>query len=193
MKRWIIEGTALIAACLLSYWIGYRHVEVEEVEQRTQVVFYEKPQPIEITHNFATVSVPVLLFAPTDTIGQSTVIAIGKDSAQIQVPIERHEYRDSTYRAIVSGPVIGEYHPALDWIETYNTETLRMITTHDPYKWEVGLAIGMYAAKPGCGIWVGGQVRRNFGRFNITGAGGYDPTTGGGFLQATAEVTLWRK
>lgn len=192
MKRWAIEGAALIAACLLGYWAGHRHVEVEEVE-RTQVVFYERPQPIEITHNFATVSVPLMLFAPPDTVTQSTVVEINNDSVQIQLAIERREFHDSTYRAIVSGPTIGEYHPALDWIETYNTETIRMITTHDPYKWEVGPAIGMYAAKPGCGIWVGGQVRRNFGRFNITGAGGYDTTTGGGFIQATAGVTLWRK
>lgn len=192
MKRWAIEVAALIAACLVGYWIGHRHVEEHEVEP-TQIIYYEKPQPIGSSHDFTTVSIPVLLFAPPDTVTQSTVVGIDNDSIQIQLAIERREFHDSTYRAVVSGPAIGEYRPTLDWIETYNTETIRTITTHDPYNWEIGPAVGVYAAKPGYGIWVGGQVRRNFGRFNITGAGGYDTTTGGGFIQATAGITLWRK
>ena len=64
---------------------------------------------------------PILLFAPPDTVIQSTVVVIEGDSVQLQVPIERREYRDSSYYAVVSGAVVGDIRPSLEKLDIYAT------------------------------------------------------------------------
>ena len=73
-----------------------------------------------------TISLPRLLFAPADTVQTTTVIVKG-DSVELQVPIERREYRDSNYYAVVSGAVVGDIHPTLETIKTYNRNTIQTV------------------------------------------------------------------
>jgi opacity protein-like surface antigen len=71
------------------------------------------------------------VFASTDTVVVTRVIADNADSVQLQVAIETREYSDSTYKAKISGPVIGDFHPTLDYIETYNTHTFTQSNSSD--------------------------------------------------------------
>ena len=102
MKRLLL---ALAAGALLFGW-GYRRgaasVVVEETT-RIDTVFYPRPEPLPGTYRFADISVPVLLFAPPDTVTETVVVKVGADSVQMKVAMETRPYSDSTYRAQVSG------------------------------------------------------------------------------------------
>lgn len=188
---------AVIAGAVLFGW-GYRRgaasVEVSELV-RTVPVYYEKPQPVRVTHTSATVRVPALLFAPADTIRESVIVRDEDGDLQMRVAIERQEYggRDTSFYAVVSGPVIGGLRPSLDRLELYLTERLRTVTVREPYRWEVGPAAGVWYAPAGCGTWLGGYVRRSFGRVSLSAAAGYDLNDGGAFGQVQAAVAVWRK
>ncbi len=52
------------------------------------------------------------------------------DSVALALEIETRIYEDTLYRAQVSGPAVGGYHPSLDWIETYSrTQTITRTQT----------------------------------------------------------------
>lgn len=116
---------------------------------------YYRPMPItsQITE-VRTISMPRLLFAPADTVHTTTVIVKG-DSVELQVPIERREYRDSSYYAVVSGAVIGDIHPTLDYIQTYNHNTVQTIEVRPPkVRPYVSGAIGKESISVGAGIYI---------------------------------------
>lgn len=83
---------------------------------RVDTMVIEKPVPYKV-EVLRKVSVPIYVPTPSDTVVNYRV-----DTVRMQVPvnIESREYRDSTYRAVVTGPVIGDYSPTLDEIEIYN-------------------------------------------------------------------------
>lgn len=96
----------------------------------TDTVIYYQPLPAKsaITE-VRTISIPRLLFAPADTIHTTTIVVQG-DSLQMQVPIERREYRDSNYYAVISGAVVGDIHPSLEQLDIYTTR--EVITPKTP-------------------------------------------------------------
>lgn len=80
----------------------------------------------------------------TDTVRLALVdtshTTVIRDSADVQIPIERRIYQDSTYRAIVSG-----YRPSLDSLWIYNTikeVTITTTVTAPQKKWSFGAALG---------------------------------------------------
>ena len=93
---------------------------------------------------------------------QTVAVADNADSVTLDVAIEHREYRDSTYRAIVSGPVVGDIHPSLDFIETYNRTTT--ITVERPKRFAVTAGVGAaYTPKgfqPYVGVGVGVVIWR---------------------------------
>lgn len=115
-----------------------------------------------------------------------------QDSVRMELLIETFLYADSTYHAQVSGPVFGTYRPQIDWIEIYARERTRTSVVRKPYNWEVGPAAGGWLSTDGSGVWIGGQVRRNFGRISLSAAGGW-VTDGGVYGQVAVGVTVWRK
>jgi hypothetical protein len=95
-----------------------------------------------------------LLFAPADTVHTTTVIVKG-DSLQLQVPIERREYRDSSYYAVVSGAVVGDIHPTLEHIETYAKNTVQTTYVHPPkVRPYISGAFGKQSVGAGAGILI---------------------------------------
>ena len=54
------------------------------------------------------------------------------DSVDIELPFERREYSDSTYRAIVSGVVVGNVHPTLESLDIYSKTTTSIIEKKPP-------------------------------------------------------------
>lgn len=145
MKRLIIYLlSALVAGALLFGW-GYRRgaasVEIRS-EARIDTVFYERPQPVNFSDRLVRVNVPKLLFAPADTVVRVVEAVNGADSVQMEVPVRTVEYRDSTYYARVSGPVVGSLAPRLDWIETYNRTITRTVTKRSRFAVTAGVGVG---------------------------------------------------
>lgn len=130
MKRFAYIFIVLLLGVALG-WFLRPPQRIVEVEQRIDTVYYAKPTPIAVSTERRFVDVPRLLFAPADTVTICNGLPdehfpdVGKmmDSVTLDVAIEHREYRDSTYRAIVSGPVVGDLRPTLDEIETYNRTT----------------------------------------------------------------------
>lgn len=104
------------------------------------------------TTEVRTISLPRLLFAPADTVHTTTVIVKG-ESVELQVPVERREYRDSTYYAVVSGAVVGDIHPTLESIQTYSRNTTQTIEIHPPkLRPYISGAVGKQSIGAGAGI-----------------------------------------
>nr|DAN57904.1 MAG TPA: hypothetical protein [Caudoviricetes sp.] len=163
MKRFAYIIVALLFGFALG-WFLRPSQEVVEVEHHIKTVYYERPTPIAVSTERRIVDVPRLLFAPADTVTivQTVAVADNADSVTLDVAIEHREYRDSTYRAIVSGPVVGDLRPTLDFIETYNRTTT--ITVERPKRFAVTAGVGAaYTPKgfqPYVGVGVGVVIWR---------------------------------
>lgn len=155
MKR-LLELLLLAAAFVLGYRLGVRSVEITETT-RIDTVYYEKPEPVRVLPpTFALVKVPRMLFA-RDTVFRTVIEPGGGDSVEITVPVEHKQYGDSTYRAQISGPRIGQLGPSLDWIETYNRTTTRSVTKRNRFALTAGVGVGYtpQGFQPSAGVQVG--------------------------------------
>lgn len=160
MKRLIIYLlSAFVAGALLFGW-GYRRGAASvgiRSEVRIDTVFYERPQSYGFSEQLVTVNIPKLLFAPADTVVRVIEAESGADSVQMEVPVRTLEYRDSTYYARVSGPVIEDLAPRLDWIETYNRTITRTVTKRNRFAVTAGAGMGYtpQGFQPTVGVQVG--------------------------------------
>jgi len=123
---WIIYLALVIAALAGGLFLGrktVKPVEIVEIQRDTveyhDTLVYEKPVPKYITK----VMTDTVRLALVDT---SHTLVI-KDSVNVEVPIERKVYEDSTFRAVVSG-----YKPNLDSLWVYRT--IREITITNTVK-----------------------------------------------------------
>lgn len=157
MKRTIFFIFCALALAAGSYLIGNRHGKrkaLAEVEQRTDTL---------IVTDTIRVSEPVYVtktILRTDTMRLAVIdTLIVRDSVLVQVPIERREYRDTSYYAVVSG-----YRASLDYIETY--ERVKYITLHskDKARWGIGVQAGygysVHGGSPYVGVGVSWNVIR---------------------------------
>lgn len=122
-------------------------------------VIYYRPLPTKSTiAEVRTISMPRLLFAPADTVRETTVIVKDDNlqhSLQLQVPMERREYRDSTYYAVISGAVVGDIRPELVSFETYAKNTTHIIEYKPPmFRFYVSGAFGKDALGAGAGVLI---------------------------------------
>ena len=140
---WKTILSLLLCAALFigGYLLGRRGVHTETVT-RIDTVFYERPQPVNFSDRLVTVNVPRLLFVPADTVVRVVEAGNGTDSVQMEVPVRTLEYRDSTYYARVSGPVVGTLAPRLDWIETYNRTVTQTVTKRHRFAVTAGVGVG---------------------------------------------------
>lgn len=104
-----------IISFIFGLLIGYSSKDKRCIESTTTTIDsirYVMPKHYEIkTTEIRTFSFPKLVFAPSD---------IKNDSVRVDFPFERKEYKDSTFRAIVSGVVVGDVHPTLESIDVYS-------------------------------------------------------------------------
>lgn len=115
-----------LVGLVVGVWLSPRHKTISTHTTVDTTIYY---RPMPTTSQIAevrTISLPRLLFAPADTIRTTTIVEHG-DSMQVSVPIERREYRDSNYYAVVSGAVVGDIHPTLETIKTYNRNTIQTV------------------------------------------------------------------
>jgi hypothetical protein len=88
----------------------------------------EKPVPYKVE----TVRTEyVYVTTPADTVVREVEV-VRVDSVLIAVEVERREYKDSMYRAVVSGAVVGDIHPTLDEIDIYSRSETRIIEHKAP-------------------------------------------------------------
>ena len=76
------------------------------------------------------------------------------DTVWAQLPRTAKVYQDSTYRAVVSGPSIGQYGPSLDTISVYQRTKVITVTNNvrvPPPRWSWGVQAGV-------GVNAGGSV-----------------------------------
>lgn len=137
--------------------LGYCSRERTLLTERVEVVDtlrYYAPQPYTAPQFDNLYTPPRLLFAPKDTVVYTRV-----DSVEVAFRVERREYRDSTYRAIISGAVVGERRPTLDYIETYErTTTSTVVIPPKKVRLFVGGGIGI---GKGWSVSVGGGLLLN--------------------------------
>lgn len=127
VKTWlaIIGVISLIA---LSFFIGRKSVNILEIttEVRWDTLRIEKPIPYKVEKvRTEYVYVPT----PADTVVKEVVRV---DSVLVAVDIERRVYQDSSYRAVVSGAVVGDIHPTLDHIDIYSRNETRIVESKAP-------------------------------------------------------------
>ena len=147
---WLVLG--FFGGFVAGSWLFPQRKVVSTHTTVDTVVHYRPMATQSTTTEVRTISLPRLLFAPADTVHTTTVIVKG-ESVELQVPIERREYRDSTYYAVVSGAVVGDIHPTLESIQTYSRNTVQTIELHPPkLRPYVSGAIGKQSIGAGGGV-----------------------------------------
>lgn len=155
MKQTIIYILiALAVGFFAGLFLGKPTTEVTSYKTVDTIIYY-RPQPMQSTiTEVRTISLPKLLFAPADTIRETIVVHQG-DSVKLDVPIERREYRDSNYYAIVSGAVVGNIRPELVSIETYSHKEVQVVEVKPPkVRAYVTGALGERSVSAGAGILI---------------------------------------
>lgn len=88
-----------------------------------------------------------------DTVWYEVPVYGGRDTVYLPLPREVKEYRDSSYRAVVSG-----IRPSLDTIDVYQrTVTISKTETVyvEPSRWSIGIQAGYGASKDGLTPYLG--------------------------------------
>lgn len=80
------------------------------------------------------------------------------DSVAVALEIETRTYEDSLYRAQVSGPTVGRYRPALDWIEVYDRTNTITRTETKRHRFAVTAGVGAAYTPAGFQPTIGVQV-----------------------------------
>ena len=148
-----------MAGCFLSRhlcpFLGhFSHVKEKVVEViKTDTIRVETPVFIE-RHTVDTMVVSV------------TEFQVVHDTAFVQLPREQVEYRDTSYRAVVSG-----FRPRLEELEIYQREkvvtiqTEKVVRVPDAKRWGVGVQAGYGITPAGPQPYLGLGVSYNFLRF----------------------------
>ena len=113
----------LIASVALNLLQWYKLSQKPKETLRIDTIKIDKPVPYRITE-----LVPVRRLLPrTDTV---------TDSVEVYVPVRQVEYRDTAYRAWVSG-----YEVRLDSIEVYRQTVV--LTKYKTKRWGLGVQVGI--------------------------------------------------
>lgn len=129
-----------VAYCLVllavGFVVGYFSQPRLDVESSTTTIDstrYVMPQKFEVkTTEIRTFNVPKLVFAPQDTTIKTIIKYVKEDGVKVEFPFERREYSDSTYRAVVSGVVVNNVHPTLEFLDIYSRTTTNTIFKSPP-------------------------------------------------------------
>lgn len=115
----------LCALCfIMGRWGGCNERVTTEI--RWDTVRVEVPVPYKVEKvRTEYVYVPT----PADTVVKEVVRV---DSVLVAVDVERREYKDALYRAVVSGAVVGDIHPTLESMEVYARNETRVVERSVP-------------------------------------------------------------
>lgn len=162
MKNKIIILIFSILICLLlvcSFILGRNSVVIPDVkpEIKKETIKIEKPVPYKV-EKIKTEYIYLPKFNDSTT-NNTTEEVITQDSTKVSIDIERKIYQDSTFKATISGPKIGNYGPILEDIDIYNTtKTITIekpIPTFSPY---ISFGIGKDIIGIGGGVTIKQRV-----------------------------------
>lgn len=144
MKRTIIFVVAIAVAFVLGWMLAPQSTIVEE-RVVIDTVFYAKPTIAKVEARPTSVRVPQLIFAERIVEVSKDVMptTIEQDSTDIIVDMETIIYEDSTYKAQVTGPAIGNLHPSLDWVHTYQKTITQTVTKKSRFAVTAGAGVGL--------------------------------------------------
>lgn len=146
---------------LIAFAAGYFCRPIPQIEKEVvrDTVTVTKIVPYKVRDvGYITGSIPRAVFSPNDTIEIVTI-----DSVQVEVPIREIEYKNDLYRAVISGPIIGNRGPSLDHMEVYRTT--QYVTQSVPQKIGFGLFAGPAISGKGFSTVVGVGIYVNL--FNL--------------------------
>ena len=124
IKTWLAV-IGVIALIGLSLFVGRKSVQPTiTTEMKWDTLRVEVPVPYEVDKVRTE-----YVYVPTPA---DTVVIERVDSVLVAVDIERRVYQDSSYRAVVSGAVVGDVHPSLDHIDIYSRSETRIIENTPP-------------------------------------------------------------
>lgn len=167
MKYGNVISLLIVATLIFScgYFLGSRSVEpIIEESVRVDTVYYENPTIAKVEAHPVTVRVPRLIFAEDVKENNFHNIAerndnevIINDSVDVKIDIETVIYEDTTYRAQISGPRIGQYGPQLDWVQSYQKTITQTVTKKSRFAVTAGVGVGLTPAgiQPIVGISAG--------------------------------------
>lgn len=207
MKTWVTAAVVLAVFFFAGWFLGRQFMSEEVIETtRIDTVFYEKPTPINTSDITVSVDVPRLLFATVapkpDTVTNQVANQVTNqvtnyvsDSVKVDVTFRTLEYRDSTYYARVSGPVIGALGPSLDYFETYNTTTTQTRILRPRTTISLSGVLGSDYSRSGWSPYLEAALSYNFGPVTLSATAGLDdvfdnPTPRGGI---EAAIPLWTR
>jgi hypothetical protein len=122
----VLKYIGIFALLALCFFVGRKSVVVPQVttEIRWDTLRIVKPIP----YNVEKVRTEYV-YVPTPS---DTVVIERVDSVLVAVDIERRVYQDSSYRAVVSGAVVGDIHPTLESMDIYTKTETRIIEHKAP-------------------------------------------------------------
>ena len=125
---------------------------------------------VDSVYVFDTIRVETPVFIERHTVDTMVVsvteFQVVHDTAFVQLPREQVEYRDTSYRAIISG-----FLPRLEELEIYQREkvvtiqTEKVVRVPDARRWGVGVQAGYGITPAGFQPYLGLGVSYNFLRF----------------------------
>lgn len=126
----------IIALCALCFvvgrWGGCRNKVTTEIRWDTVRVEVPVPYKVEkVRTEYVYVPTPAdtVVVEVADTVVKEVVRV---DSVLVAVDVERREYKDALYRAVVSGAVVGDIHPTLESMEVYARNETRVVERSVP-------------------------------------------------------------
>lgn len=147
----------IIALCALCFIVGRWGACREKVttEIKWDTVRVEVPVPYKVEKvRTEYVYVPT----PADTVVREVEV-VRVDSVLVAVDIERREYKDSMYRAVVSGAVVGDIHPTLESIDIYARSETRIVERNVPmFRPYVSASVGREMMGIGGGVSIKDRV-----------------------------------
>lgn len=143
----------LIAICVGCFVWGRKSVDIPEVttEISWDTLRVEVPVPYKVEKVRTEY---VYIHTPADT-----VIIERVDSVLVAVDVERREYKDSMYRAVVSGAVVGDIHPTLESMEVYARSETRVVERSVPmFRPYISASVGREVMGIGGGVSIKDRV-----------------------------------
>ena len=130
----VLFSILLLILLVITFILGRKSVDIPEVKTETKIdtLYIEKPIPYKVeTIKTEYVYLPSEPSPPDTVYMDREVIKI--DSVKVAIDIERKTYQDSTFKATISGPRIGEYGPILDDISIYSKTETKIVEKPYPF------------------------------------------------------------
>lgn len=158
----LIGIIALCALCfIVGRWGGCRNKVTTEIKWDTVRVEVPVPYKVEkVRKEYVYVPTPAdtVFVEVADTVVREVEV-VRVDSVLVAVDVESREYRDSSYRAVVSGAVVGDIHPTLESMEVYARSETRVVERSAPmFRPYISASVGREMMGIGGGVSVKDRV-----------------------------------